>query len=56
MIFFIEVAEVIFIIYSLIRSSAYGIWNIKNENRDGGIMVLSLSAILLIIFAVSLYK
>ena len=56
MIFFVEAAEIIFILYSAVRSIAYGIWNIKNKNKGGGLMVLGLTLILLIIFALSLYK
>ncbi len=56
MIFFVKAAEVLFILYTLVKTAAYGIWNMKNKNLSGGIMVLSLCAFLLIIFALSLYK
>ena len=56
MIFFVETAEVIFVIYSAIRSIAYGIWNIKNKNISGGVIIFALTAVMLFLLMINLYK
>ena len=56
MIFFVETAEVIFVIYSAIRSIAYGIWNIKNKNISGGVLIFILTGTMLSLLILNLYK
>ncbi len=56
MIFFVEAAEVLFILYTALRSVAYGIWNIKAKNIPGGIMIFILTALMAFLLILNLYK
>lgn len=56
MIFYINLAEIILVAYSGIRGVAYGIWNIKEKNKSGGILCFFLSALLAFLFILKLYK
>ncbi|MBQ2940801.1 MAG: hypothetical protein IJD97_01055 [Clostridia bacterium] len=56
MIFFINLAEILLVAYSGIRGVAYGIWNIKEKNRAGGILCFFLSGLVILLFILKLYK
>ncbi len=56
MIFFIELAEYIFITFAGIRAVAYGIWNIKEKNTSGGILCFFLSGLVIFLLLLKLYK
>ena len=56
MIFFVEAFEVLFVLYAAARGVAYGIYNIKEKNISGGVMVFTLIGIMLFLLILNLYK
>lgn len=56
MIFFVEAFEVLFVLYAAVRGIAYGIYNIKEKNISGGVMVFALIGIMLFLLILNLYK
>lgn len=56
MIFFVEFFRVLFIIYVAVKSIAYGIYNIKDKNVSGGVLVFALTGLMLFLMGVNLYE
>ncbi len=56
MIFFVEAFEVLFVLYAAVKGIAYGIYNIKDKNTPGGVMVFALIGIMLFLLILNLYK
>ena len=56
MIFFVEAFEVLFVLYAAVRGIAYGIYNIKDKNTSGGVIVFALIGIMLFLLILNLYK
>ena len=54
MIFFVEAFEVLFILYATVKGIAYGIYNIKEKNTPGGVLVFVLIGIMLFLLGFSL--
>ncbi len=54
MIVFLKIAEFIFLVYTLIRTLVFGVWTIKNQNKKGGICILSICIAILSLFVLNL--
>ena len=54
MIFFIEAAEAFAVLYAAVKGIAYGIYNIKEKNTPGGVLVFVLIGIMLFLLGFSL--
>lgn len=56
MIVFFNIAEIVFVTLTVIRTIAFGIWTFKRVSKGSGIFIFLLCAIALYLFAFSLYK